>query len=295
MSEPRRVEPLRLGAAAFGAGLFWVLFLLTAGGSWANAPVRATPSTSPPRHQTLPAAAAVTSADQCGQYANYAGAEPAGYAELCLGGRAQPQPPAAPAQRDPTDLAFALDIGFVSDNFVSHQLNDFPGQTVLGSNAQPIFGMDFDPTATSLYALDDDAQQLGTLNLANGAFSPIGPSLPLAGHTLTGLTIHPDSGAAYVSSTDGATAALYTLDLATGALTFIGSQTTTPLLIDIAMNAAGLLYGHDISTDSIYTIDPATAAATLVGPTGVNSNFAQGMDFDNEDGTLYAWTYQGGG
>ncbi|MGH2536738.1 MAG: DUF7507 domain-containing protein, partial [Candidatus Promineifilaceae bacterium] len=27
----------------------------------------------------------------------------------------------------------------------------------------------------------------------------------------------------------------------------------------------------------------------------VNSNFAQGMDFDNEDGTLYAWTYQGGG
>jgi hypothetical protein len=34
---------------------------------------------------------------------------------------------------------------------------------------------------------------------------------------------------------------------------------------------------------------------TLVGPTGVDSNFAQGMDFDNESGKLYAWTYQSGG
>ncbi|MDX1437300.1 MAG: hypothetical protein R3335_10845, partial [Anaerolineales bacterium] len=34
---------------------------------------------------------------------------------------------------------------------------------------------------------------------------------------------------------------------------------------------------------------------TLVGLTGYNANFAQGMDFDNDDGTLYIFLYIGGG
>jgi hypothetical protein len=55
------------------------------------------------------------------------------------------------------------------------------------------------------------------------------------------------------------------------------------------------MYGHDISTDSIYGIDVVTGAATLVGPTGYAANYAQGMDFDNEDGTLYIFLYQGSG
>jgi hypothetical protein len=55
------------------------------------------------------------------------------------------------------------------------------------------------------------------------------------------------------------------------------------------------MYGHDIGTDSIYTIDTATGAATLVGLTGYDANFAQGMDFDNDDGTLYIFLYLGGG
>jgi subtilisin-like proprotein convertase family protein len=237
----------------------------------------------------------VTDASQCSLYDNYVGAEPLGYAEFCAGPTLPAIANAPEAITAPTDVGYAQDIGFVSDNFVSFTLNDFPGQSILGSNTLTLFGMDFDPTGSTLYALDNNGQQLGTMNLTSGAFTPIGSSIPLASHTWTGLTIDPINGTFYASSTDGATAALYTLDPATGAASLINTQTTTPLLIDIAMNPDGVMYGHDISTDSIYTIDPSTAAATLVGLTGYNANFAQGMDFDNDDGTLYIFLYLGGG
>ncbi len=68
-----------------------------------------------------------------------------------------------------------------------------------------------------------------------------------------------------------------------------------PLIIDIAINASGQMYAHDISTDSIYTVNTGTGVATLVGATGVAANFAQGMEFDKTTGVLYAWLYEGAG
>ncbi len=195
--------------------------------------------------------------------------------------------------RAPTDTAYAHDIGFVSDNFVSHTLNSFPGQTVTGTNIMTLFAYDFDPTATTLYALDNDTQMLGTVSLA-GVFTPIGSSIPLAGHTWSGLAIE-QGGTFYASSTDGFSSSLYTLNPGTGAATLIGTDAAVDVMIDITINCEGVIYGHDIGSDSIFTINPATGIATLVGLTGIDSSFAQGMDFDNGDGTLYAWTYQGGG
>lgn len=218
------------------------------------------------------------------------GIEPDWWAELCSPG--QPTPSGGMID-DPSDPGYSVDLRF--QNFVSYTLNNFPGQVVVGAQALPLFAMDFDATATTLYALDNTAQTLGTINLGTGVFSTVGSSVPLAGHTWTGLTISGADNTAYASSTDGLTAALYDIDLGTGTATLINTQATTPLLIDIAINCQGEMYGHDISDDNIYSIDPVTFAATVVGPTGVDSNFAQGMDFDNADGTLYAWTYQGGG
>lgn len=234
----------------------------------------------------------VNSVEDCLQYENYAGAEPEGYAQYCVEHEPQPM---INKNLDQTDLAFAQDIGFVSDNFVSHMLNDFPGQTVIGSNARPLFAMDFDRTGQTLYAIDNTSRELGTYDLTSGAFITITTvsGIPVADN-ISGLTIDPQTGTAYVSglSTE---MTLYTMDLATGVATTIGSDPTVTLLIDIAIGPQGIIYGHDIGTDSIYTIDKTTGAATLVGLTGVDSNFAQGMDFDNTDGTLYAYTYQGGG
>lgn len=268
------------------ADLTWELF------EEAPAPIPAAgvPSSHVPRAPEV-----VTSEEECAAYENYAGSEPLGYAEICMGIKPEQHVADGMPSFDPTDTAFALDIGFVSDNFVSHVLNDFPGQTVLGPNAQPIFAMDFDETATTLYAIDNTSRELGTLDLANGTFNSIAvvSGIPAADN-ISGLTIDPSNGTAYVSGL-GAAMTLYTMDLATGVATPIGSDPVVTLLIDIAIGPQGVIYGHDIGTDNIYTIDKNTGAATVVGPTGVNSNFAQGMDFDNIDGTLYAYTYQGGG
>jgi uncharacterized repeat protein (TIGR01451 family) len=191
----------------------------------------------------------------------------------------------------PTDLGFAQDIGYVSDNFVNFPLNDFTGQTVVGLNTNAYYGIDFDPTATVLYALNDTTDQLGTIDLVTGAFTGLVSCPPGGGAAnWTGLAIDPVSGVFY-----GSTATqLFTIDPATGVSTLVGTYGVTTM-IAIAVNGEGLMYGHDITNDSIYQVDPATGVATLVGPTGYAANYAQGMDFDNQDGTLYIWLYIGSG
>ena len=191
----------------------------------------------------------------------------------------------------PTDIGFAQDIGYISDNFVSFPLNDFTGQTVVGTNAVPYYGIDFDPTATTLYALNDTTDQLGTIDLATGAFTGLVSCPPGGGAAnWTGLAIDPVSGVFY-----GSTATqLFTIDPGTGLSTLVGTYGVSTM-IAIAVNGDGLMYGHDITSDSIYQVDPATGATTLVGPTGYAANYAQGMDFDNQDGTLYIWLYIGSG
>ncbi len=190
----------------------------------------------------------------------------------------------------PSDIGYALEM-YNTDTVVTFPLNNFTGQTVVGALSASYYGVDFDPTATTLYALNDNTDQLGTLDLTTGAFTSLVPCPPGGGAAnWTGLTIDPVAGTFYASTATD----LYTIDPATGASTLVGPFGTS-LMIDIAMNPAGEMYGHDIGTDSIYQINPATGAATLIGPTGYAANYAQGMDFDNDDGTLYIFLYQGGG
>jgi len=238
----------------------------------------------------------VDSSDSCPLYEKYAGAEPKGFAEFCLDKSQTLTRGESKLARGPSDIAYAHDIGFISDHFVYHYLDDFPGQIVVGNQPARIFGYDFDVTGRILYGLNFDTQQLGTVDLGSGAFAAIGSSIPMStSEDLTGLTINPTTGEAYAATTDGSEGRIYEIDLNTGAMTFSGGDSTVPFLIDIAMNPEGVMYGHDISTDSIYRIDTSNGEATLIGPTGIDANFAQGMDFDNYDGTLYAWIYEGGG
>ncbi len=237
----------------------------------------------------------VTSASQCAQYENYAGAEPAGYADYCTVSTAPPRLESVSAPQGPTDIAYAHDISYITDNFVSFTLDDFPGQTVLGQNNMALFGYAFDRSGTILYALDNTGKQLGVVDTTDGTFTPIGPSTPLDGHTLSGISIHPVTGEAYVSTTNNIISALYTIDLTTGELTLIDTIPELPLLIEISFSPEGVLYGHDIGEDAIYIIDTETLDVTEVGPTGYFANFAQGMDFDWSDGTLYIFLYMGSG
>ena len=112
----------------------------------------------------------------------------------------------------------------------------------------------------------------------------------LGGVSANGLDINATTGAAYIATGSN----LFTLNLTTGVATLVGPFGTT-LMVDISSNCEGQMYGHDIGTDSLYSINKTTGAATLIGPHGLAANFAQGMDFDNNSNTLYAYIYTGGG
>ena len=126
-----------------------------------------------------------------------------------------------------------------------------------------------------------------TIDSASGALFPIGLMTPLPGHGWTGLTYDITLNTLYASSTDIFISALYTVDPNSGAATLVGSTNAAPGIIDIACNASGELYAHDIVTDTIYRIDKNSGAAALLGSTGFDANYARGMDFEPFSGELY--------
>ncbi len=232
--------------------------------------------------------AAVTSEKDCAAFENYLGNEPDGWAQFC----GQPAEAPASSPSNPTSTGYTLNLRTPDRNLKRFTLNNWPGQTVVGAQAANIYGMDFDSTASTLYALNATTNELGTLSTTTGVFTSIVACPAPAAGTWTGLSIDPTTNVFYASTASN----LYTLNPTTCSPTLIGPfNVTGGIMIDIAVNPAGAMYGHDIFTDSIYTINTSTGAATLVGPTGYPANFAQGMDFDNEDGTLYIFLYVGTG
>lgn len=235
----------------------------------------------------------------CAALANSAAAEPPSYASQC-DISTQAAPAAGPlAPYAPSDTAYSYNMRGVTGSaqgLYSFTLSTFGTQTFVGDPGASFYSWDFDPAALTLYAIQTPttgASSFGTVNPATGTFTVLASVTGLTGSdTPTGLSIDPVTGEAFLSSLGN----IYSFDLATGAATLIGpTGVPSGIMIDIAINCDGDMYGHDIGTDSLYSIDRATGAATLIGTHGLAANFAQGMDFDNNDGTLYAAVYTGGG
>ena len=230
----------------------------------------------------------------CAALANSPLSEPAGYAEQCLGLPPGMAPAVAPESPASTGYKFDMrnNIGLYS-----YEVGNFPNQTFIlnTTGGDGAFAWDFDSTGTTLWAHNFVTNAFGTVNTTNGVFSGVSNVVLPNSETFSGLTIDPVNDTFYITGTNGVTSNLYTLDPNTGVATPVGTITGLPLVIDLAMNCDGELYAHDISTDSLFSLDPATGAPTLIGSHGLAANFAQGMDFDNEDGTLYGCIYTGGG
>ncbi len=81
---------------------------------------------------------------------------------------------------------------------------------------------------------------------------------------------------------------LFTINMTTGAATIVGPFGISGcLMIGIACDGYGNMYGEDLHTDSIYSIDPKTGSAELIGPLNLDLNHGQDMAIDKEDGTCY--------
>jgi len=191
--------------------------------------------------------------------------------------------PSGSRQATPS-TAYVLE--YVSNELRFHPVDDYTDQTTVGGQDMFLAGLDFDESATTLYAVDSSSGMFGTLDLQTAAFNPIGPTGAL---WWSGLTVDPSEGTVYAVRSAPPNE-LYIVDPSTGLATLVGEINGVPgFIVDIAMNCDGDLYAHDFDSDSIYLIDTTTADGTLVGPTGLDASFAQGMDFDNATNTLYAW------
>jgi hypothetical protein len=251
------------------------------------------------------APAAAAEVRDCAALRNSYKREPEWYAEQCLGYAygtkkaevkdADGKTAELPQAIGDTTYQFNMrGSGTGADSLQSFLLPNANTATIVGPQTGNLYGLEYDPVAQKLWAVNDTFG-LGELNKTTGVFtSEVTITGVAAAHTPTGLAIQNAASPFFLSTSDGTTSHIYTVVPATGVATLVG-DTTLPLVIDIAINASGQMYAHEISADNIHTINTTTGAATLVGPTGVNANFAQGIEFDKGTGVLYAWLYEGAG
>ena len=183
--------------------------------------------------------------------------------------------------------AYGSDLGGGGD-FFRHKVRDLDDQENLSTGNGAFFAGDF--AFGVFFVLDNANQELLTLDTISGAATILGASVPLAGHTWTGLAFDQTTSTMYAVSTNGSAAQLYTVDLGSGAATPT-VVVTTPIPIWLAIDTAGMAYTLDILDDNLYSVDLTTGAATSIGPVGFNASFAQDADFDPETNILYLAAY----
>ena len=140
------------------------------------------------------------------------------------------------------------------------------------------------------YVIDNATSQLKVADITSGVFTTVGSVSGASGHTWTGMAMDKSTGVMYAASTNGSASTIYTIDLATGATTTIGSPAIAGI-IDIAIDGNGVMYATDIVSDEAFSIDKTTATATSIGALGINLNYAQGLGWDPATDVVYIAAY----
>jgi hypothetical protein len=130
-----------------------------------------------------------------------------------------------------------------------------------------------------------DASNIWEIDETTGAMYMVGNS----GIGLNGLAYDPAGDIIY--GCNGT--ALFIIDKSNGDASYIGPFDTGGLMIGIACDMNGNMYGEDLGTDSLYEINTLTGEATLIGPLGINLNYAQDIGYDKDNDILYSTGYKG--
>ncbi|MFO7998759.1 MAG: hypothetical protein R6U86_07240 [Bacteroidales bacterium] len=198
-------------------------------------------------------------------------------------------------QFDDPPFAYVLDV--LGNYFQAIPDNTFltAANLFMYSNSLSLYAGDMGPDGR-YFAADNSSRVLYEVDFSGNTLQPVAPITGIiSGQTITGMTYHRPSGTMYFSTSNGSVSALYTINLATGVLTPIGQITNCPIAIDLAINEDGELFTVEIANDNLVKINPTTGVGTIVGPLGLNANFAQSMDFDDNTGALYWAAYSLGG
>ncbi|NOS85052.1 MAG: T9SS type A sorting domain-containing protein [Ignavibacteria bacterium] len=112
---------------------------------------------------------------------------------------------------------------------------------------------------------------------------------------LTGLTW--DGTTVYGVATNLTQSQLVTANMTTGVFTPVGTPSTVcagAISISGRRDYRNGLFAIDIVSDNLFKVNKITGAFTLIGPLGVDANFGQDAQFDNNDGALYWIAYTTG-
>jgi len=140
---------------------------------------------------------------------------------------------------------------------------------------------------STLYGVTYYSNTFIKFNTQYGYLTVVGPCVPDGvGQHWTGMAGHPN-GTLYACSYGGAVSKLYTIDPDTGTPYLRGVISNYSLVIAIAINAQGDIYGLDLIDDNLILIDENPVRSTVIGNIGFDANQSQGMDFDEKTGILY--------
>lgn len=136
------------------------------------------------------------------------------------------------------------------------------------------------------YVSEYGANTLGTLDVSDGTYTVVGPF----GVGINAMAYDNATNTMYGAGYDGAAnSQLYTIDLSTGAATLVGNA-GAGIIIGMACDASGILYAAFLD-DNLYTVDKATGASTVIGPLGMDINYSQDLEYDNENDIMYLAGY----
>lgn len=117
----------------------------------------------------------------------------------------------------------------------------------------------------------------------------------LAGvNTIIGLSYDHAADKIYVADYTGSGTVLRAISTTDYSVTLVGTI-SSEIIIGLASDASGTLYGISLDADNLYRIDTTTGAGTIVGPLGININYAQGIAYDRTNNVLYGTLYSSGG
>lgn len=149
------------------------------------------------------------------------------------------------------------------------------------------------------YAINNSTRNLVTV-AADGSCTIIGSVTFSVGYTASGLSHNIVTGLTYFMTTNVGTTELYTIDLATGVTSLVGTNTGSG--ISLIIDGQGNAYQIDLLTDKVNTLNLNNASVTPGpqindGVNPININFAQDLDADCDDltGDLIGVIYSGFG
>jgi len=108
--------------------------------------------------------------------------------------------------------------------------------------------------------------------------------------TLNGLAYDDTTGILYGCNGTN----LYIINQSTGAATLLGAMGNSGgVMVGIACDSYGNMYGEDLGDDNLYSINTSTYVATVIGSLGIDLNYAQDMAYDKDNDTCYITGYKG--